>query len=70
MSRDVKNKCAAGPPNLAADGAAAAFAAPIGVFGAQAFPFSAATAGDRFLAVPDLQDRFRRAARSPARRGS
>ena len=46
--------------SLLRGGAAAAFTAPIGVFGAQAFPFRA-RAGDRFLAISDLQDRVRSA---------
>ena len=42
MSRDVKKSALLNRRTLLRTGAAAAFTAPIGVFGAQAFPFSAA----------------------------
>ena len=52
MSRDVKNSALLDRRTLLRTGAAAAFTAPIGVFGAQAFPFSAAPPAIDFSQFP------------------
>jgi NitT/TauT family transport system substrate-binding protein len=53
MSRDEKNDMGRlDRRTLLRGGAAAAFAAPLGVFGAQAFPFRAATPGIDFSQFP------------------
>ena len=60
MSRDTKqDKSLLDRRTLLRGGAAAAFAAPIGVFGAQAFPFRAA---------PGIDYRSSRSARHPPTR--
>ncbi len=55
MSRDVKNSALLDRRTLLRTGAAAAFTAPIGVFGAQAFPFSAAPPAIDFSQFPICQ---------------
>jgi NitT/TauT family transport system substrate-binding protein len=53
MSRDAKHdKALLDRRTLLRAGAAAAFAAPIGVFGAQAFPFRAAAPNIDFSEFP------------------
>jgi sulfonate transport system substrate-binding protein len=51
MSTEQNKKSATDRRALLRAGAAAAFAAPIGAFGAQAF----SPRGDRFSRIPDLQ---------------
>src|SRR6185503_5826277 len=55
MSRDVKKSTLLDRRTLLRTGAAAAFTAPIGVFGAQAFPFSAAPPAIDFSQFPICQ---------------
>src|SRR3954465_14764449 len=52
MSRDKNNRTRLDRRTLLRGGAAAAFAAPLGVFGAQAFPFGAASPGIDFSQFP------------------